>query len=164
MNPQKLEKQSIDILNARIKDEYAAFYHYKAAENYCREVGYKFAADFFGKEATSEMEHAAKLQNYLVDWNVQPTLLSINAPIKFSSLVEIIEKSYIVEYKLYEAYEKDSAALMDANDICTFDFLGDLRKIQVESVAEYSDMLNQLELIDKNDKFQVYYLEERIFG
>jgi len=65
---------------------------------------------------------------------------------------------------LYEAYEKDSVTLLDANEVAAFDFLQKYRTIQNESVAEYSDMLNELELIDADDKFQVYYFEKRVFN
>ena len=48
-------------------------------------------------------------------------------------------------------------------DLCTFDFLQQYRTIQRLAVAEYSTFLNQLELIDKEDKNWVYEFEKRAF-
>jgi ferritin len=47
-----------------------------------------------------------------------------------------------------------------ASDLTTFDFLQEYRTGQKESVVEYNDLLNALELVDKNDKFQVLYFEQ----
>ena len=48
-------------------------------------------------------------------------------------------------------------------DPSTFDFLEKYREIQNESVIEFSDLLNALDLIDKTDKFQLLYFEQTYF-
>ena len=164
MKPNVISADVQSILNARIGDEYKAFYHYRAAANYCKGAGYKYAGAYFEKEAENELEHAKGIEAYLVDWNAEPVLFSIGSAPIFTSLVEVINASYALEYALYEAYEKDSVTLLDANEVAAFDFLQKYRTIQNESVAEYSDMLNELELIDADDKFQVYYFEKRVFN
>ena len=163
MKPNQLSQEAQTILNSRLSDEYRAFYHYRSAANYCKGVGYKYAAAFFESEAESELSHARDIEAYMVDWNVTPMLPVINTPVNFMSLTDTIFSSYQIEYDLYEAYEKDSVTLFDANEICAFDFLKKYRDIQNESVIEYSDLLSELELIDTEDKFQVYYFEKRVF-
>ena len=49
-------------------------------------------------------------------------------------------------------------------DTCTFDFLKKYRKIQRLAVAEYSDFLNKLDLIDVNNKLNVYLFEQNEFN
>ena len=49
-------------------------------------------------------------------------------------------------------------------DLTTFDFLQEFRKIQNESVAEYSDLLNALNLINVNNKFEILYFENNYFN
>jgi hypothetical protein len=44
-----------------------------------------------------------------------------------------------------------------------FDFLQQFRTIQTQSVAEYSDMINMLEGVNVNDKFQMLMLEKKLF-
>lgn len=162
--PETLSKEVVSLLTPRISNEYEAFYHYTAASNWCKNVGYEKAAEFFAKEAQDELEHAKGLENYLVDWNVTPALPAIEKPkVEFSGLYEVIEKSYNLEYSLYEDYEDTSMKIFKTGDLCVFDFLQKYRTIQKDSVAEYSDKLNMLEGVDTKSKFEMLMLEKKLF-
>jgi ferritin len=163
MTPVKLPQDIANLLNERINDEYAAHYYYRQVANYCENVGYLKAAEYFKGEAADELTHAEGVQKYLTDWNVQPTLMPVEPPQKTVGLVDAIEKAYKMEYDLYEAYEKISMDIFKKNDLCTFDFLQQYRTIQRMAVAEYSTFLNQLETIDQEDKNWVYEFEKRAF-
>ena len=63
--PKKLSNDIVEILDARIGDEYTAHYFYRNAANWCKNANYNKAADFFNDEASSELEHAQGLQDYL---------------------------------------------------------------------------------------------------
>lgn len=162
MTPHKLPSEVSNLLSERLSDEYAAHYFYRQATNYCENVGYLKAAAYFKGEAEDELKHAEGLQKYLTDWNVQPVLAPISAPEKFSSLVDLIEKAYTIEYNLYEEYESTSKVML-SKDLCTFVFLQQYMTIQQQSVAEYSTLLNRLELIDKKDKNWVFEFEHNSF-
>ena len=69
IKPKTLTPEIVDILNSAIAEEYAAHYFYRGAANWCQGVGYTKAAAFYTAEAAAELEHAEKLQKYLVDWN-----------------------------------------------------------------------------------------------
>jgi ferritin len=164
MKPNKLEQEVVDLLLPRLNDEYKAFYMYRAAGNWCKDVGFFKAAAFFAAESEDELEHAKKIEQYIVDWNVTPDLPTVEKPqIEFADLMEIIEAAYGIEYDLYEAYEKTSMDIFNAQDLCTFDFLQEFRTIQRKSVAEYADKLNMLEGVDGKDKFKMLLLEEQLF-
>jgi len=163
MKPNKLEKNIVDLLVPRHLDEMDAFYFYRAASNWCQNVGYFKAAEFFAAESADELVHAGKIEKYLVDWNISVPLPSIPKPqIEFSGLLEVIEEAYKIEYELYEKYEDTSRKIFEAKDVCTFDFLQEFRGIQTKSVAEYSDKLNMLEGV-KGDKFEMLLLEKKLF-
>jgi len=162
MTPVKLPSEIVDMLNEKINDEYQAHYFYRQAANYCENVGFLKAAEYFKGEAEDELEHSATLQKYIVDWNVQPKLQNIKSPENVDGLVDIIEKAYKMEYALYEEYEEISMKIFP-KDVCTFDFLQQFRNIQRLAVAEYSTFLNQLETIDKKDKNWVYEFEKKAF-
>jgi ferritin len=163
MKPHSLDKGVVDLLAPRHLDEMDAFYFYRAASNWCQGVGYFKAAEFFAAESQDELEHAAKIEKYLVDWNITVPLPTVPRPqVEFSGLLEVLEEAYKIEYDLYEAYEETSKKLFNM-DLCTFDFLQQFRLIQTKSVAEYSDKLNLLEDIDGKDKFKLLLLEEKLF-
>jgi ferritin len=162
VNPNRLDEETISLLNERIKDEYTAHYFYRSAANWCKNMNYKKAASFFDAEADSELTHAKGIQDYMADWNVIPNFGSDNDTREFSSLVDIINNAYEMELGLMNEYNKNSSTLF-TNDLTTFDFLQDYRKIQKDAVIEYSDLLNALLLIDNTDKFQVLYFEQTYF-
>lgn len=162
VNPITLSDVVVNTLNARIGDEYTAHYFYNAAHNWCADKNYKNAAAFFAGETASELEHAQKLQNYLVDWNCVPTLPKVEPNFKFTSLPDIIEKAYQLELDLFNKYLKDSQSIFGI-DLATFDFLQEFRNIQTTSVVEYSDLINALELINVNNKLDVLFFETEYF-
>lgn len=158
----KLSSKTIKILNDRIKDEYIAHYYYRAASNWCQDMNYKKAADFFEKEAKDELKHAQKLQEYMVDFNIQPEIQQAQTKHSFDNLIDIIQGAYKMELALMKEYNKDSHTVF-SDDITTFDFLREFREIQKGAVIEYNDLINASELIDKKDKFQVLYFEQTYF-
>ena len=162
--PIQLPSEVVALLTPRIGDEHKAFYFYKAASNWCYEKGYMKAGKYFANESADELTHSEILEKFIRDWNVIPELDTIEQPeLEFSGLVEIIEMAYDMEYDLYEAYEETSKEVFKIGDLCAFDLLQQFRTIQKDSVAQYSDFLNKLELIDATDKFQVYYFENKNF-
>ena len=163
MKPNKLEQNVVELILPRLQDEYNAFYFYRSASNWLADAGYLFAAEYFKGESTDELSHAKGLEDYIVSWNVIPNLPDVEKPVlKFGGLVDIIEQSYQIEFELYEAYEKTAKEMFVA-DLCTFKLMQDYLQIQLKSIAEYSDFLNQILLIDANDKLSVLLLEQRLF-
>lgn len=158
----KLGSKTIKILTDRIKDEYTAHYYYRAAANWCQDMNYKKAAEFFVAEAIDELTHAQKIQEYMTGFNILPVIP--NAPTKhsFKNLIDIVHGAYKMELGLMKSYNKDSLSLFN-EDITTFDFLTEFREIQKEATVEYNDLINASNLVDKTDKFQVLYFEQTYF-
>lgn len=157
-----LNDKVIQILIARIKDEYTAHYYYRAAANWCQDMNYKKAAEYFKNEADDELTHAKKLQEYMVDFNIQPDIPQAQTTHNFSNLIDIIHGAYKIELDLMMKYNK-SSQMVFADDLTTFDFLTEFREIQKNSVVEYNDLINASNLVDKTDKFQVLYFENTYF-
>jgi ferritin len=163
MLPKTLNEDTVAHLNSALADEYAAHYFYRNAANWCQGVAYTKAAAFFEAEAAAELEHAQKIQKYIVDWNATPTLPAIKFNGQFNGLIDVVNKAYTIEYSLGDKYNEMSAKLFTQH-LPTFDFLTEFRTIQVESIAEYSDLLNAAQLIDVNSKLDLLHYEERYFG
>ena len=160
--PKTLPQELVDHINSALAEEYTAHYFYRAAANWCQGVAYIKAAAFFEAEASTELEHAVKLQKYLVDWNCTPQLPTVKFSGEFASLIDIVNKAYAIEYKLGDKYNEMSAEIF-AKHLPTFDFLQEFRTIQTESIAEYSDKLNAAQLIDVSNKLDLLHYEERYF-
>lgn len=163
IKPEKLSSEIVNLLLPRLKDEYNAFYFYRSATNYCKNVGHFTASKFFKAESDDELLHAKGIEDLLVDFNITPNLPSIEKPpLQFKSLLDVIEQAYKIEYDLYEAYEETSTKVFKTGDLCVFDFLQTYRTIQKQSIAEYSDKLNVLEGVEPN-KMNLLLLEETLF-
>lgn len=164
LTPIKLNEAIVTLLTDRIKDEYTAHYYYRNAANWCKDANYVKAAAFFEAEAVNELEHAKMLQDYMTSWNVVPMIPSTTPDsTKFDNLIQIVNGGYKLEYNLLVDYNDISSKLFTI-DLTTFDFLQQFRKIQNESVAEYSDLLNAANLINVNNKFEVLYFEGKYFN
>lgn len=165
MQPKKLSLDVVKLLLERLKDEYTAFYTYRAASNYLKNKGLNLASAYFAKESEDELTHAKKLEDFIVDWNVDVELPMIEKPqCEFKNLMEILETAYGLEYDLYNAYIETSAKIFDMGELQVYDFLNFFRDVQNTSVIEYSDMFNILEGVNTDSKFELLQLEETLFG
>lgn len=163
IEPATLDKSVVSCLTQRLGDEYTAYYFYRNAANWCRGAGYTKAAAYFDTEAKTELEHAQGIQDYLVNWNQQPAIPQVETGITCSSLVGIINHAYKMEYTLFKAYAANQRAIL-GDDPATFNFIQGYVNIQNASVAEYSDLLNALLLVDPNNKLDLLYFENEYFG
>ncbi len=162
INPKTLPGAVIKMITDRIGDEYKAYFHYRNAANWCKDVNYKKAAAFFESEANGELGHATKLQEYLVQWNIMPSIPAAPTKANFSSLVDIINQSYTIEYNLLEIYSADAKVIF-AQHQATYNFIQEYVDIQNGEVAEYCDLLNALQLINTDNKFEILYFEQTYF-
>ena len=163
VTPVSLTDDIVSIFNERIGDEYTAHYFYRNAANWCRNANYKKATAFFDGEANSELEHAQGLQDYLTQWNLIPSIPSAPSNQSFTSLIDIINKAYNLEYGLFMKYSKDQQSLLGVHP-ATFNFIQKYVDIQNDSVAEYSDLLNALQLVNIENKLDVLIFEDKYFG
>lgn len=162
INPKKLSYESVSILNSRLVDEYGAYFFYCNAANWCKNMNYKKAAAFFEGESNGELEHAKGIQSYLISWNLIPEMSFNSSTLGFSSLVDVINQAYNIEYELLQKYSANQQDLINT-DRSTFNFIQHYVDIQVKEVEEYSDYLNALNLIDSTSKFELLYFEQTYF-
>lgn len=160
--PKKLPDEVSMMLIQRLGDEYSAHYNYRNAANWCKNMNFKKAAAYFDAEASSELDHAKMIQDYLTQWNVMPIIPEVKTDIKFTGLVHIIDESYDIEYNLLQKYSDHQKMLMNIHP-STHNFIQGLVDIQNQSVAEYSDLLNALCLIDVNNRLDLLYFEQTYF-
>ena len=162
LSPRTLSPEVAELLVQRLGDEYTAHYFYRNAANWCNDKAYFKAGAFFTAEAAGELTHAEKIQTYLVGWNIVPVIPPVKMLPIFSTLIDIVNKAYQLEYNLLIKYNNDSSMILPV-DLNTFDFLQELRTIQNAAVAEYSDLLNAAQLVNVENNFEVLYYEGKYF-
>ena len=113
-------------------------------------------------KASSELEHAQGLQDYLVQWNLLPAIPQAPTRTDFTNLIDIIEKAYQLEYNLLEKYSGDQKSFHNEHP-ATFNFIQKYVDIQNSSVGEYSDLLNAIQLINPENKLDVLFFEKNYF-
>jgi len=161
--PHALPKEIELTLNSRLGDEYTAYYFYRNAANWCKGVNYPKAAAFFEKEAAGELEHALKIQDYLTQWNLHPNIPTVETGRSFLGLVDLINQAYELEWSLLQKYSSDQKEIFRDHP-ATFNFIQGYVDIQVAEVAEYSDFLNALQLIDTGNRLDLLVFEDKYFG
>lgn len=154
--PKRLDVKSLNIINSRLVDEYTAHFFYREATNWCDNMGYVSAARYFEKEANDEMIHAQGLQTFATDHNVMPKLPIIKQIESFTSLVDIFNKQYEIEFDLGKEYQANMSEAKEDGNMYLFNLLQKYVQIQDESIVETSTRLNKLSLIDVNDKSWLY--------
>jgi ferritin len=162
IEPKSLPNEIVSEIDARIGDEYTAHYFYRNAANWCKNANYDKAATYFESEANSELEHAKGLQDYLTQWNLLPTIPAAPTRQNFKNLVDIINQAYEMEYGLFEKYSSAQQKFLGAHP-ATFNFIQGYVNIQNESVGEYSDLLNALNLIDVDSRLDILFFEKNYF-
>ena len=139
---QTLEPNEIAIVMPRVLDELNARYFYEAAVAFCRANGYKNAEKYYKAQAKEENGHYKIWLKFLSDWNVDIDFPGINPPPKFSSLLDILEKQYEIEYALGESYEADAVSSFP---LCQalYKLMQKFVQIQNDSVIEANDLLTK---------------------
>lgn len=164
MKPNTLSKETIEYLQERVLDEYTAEHHYRAGSHIMKNLGYMKAAKFFLDESNSEITHAQKVLDYAAQWNVFLQIPALEAARVSPQLDVFIGESYELEYALLEKYMEDAKECFAMGDLTTFALMQDMIAIHNEAVAEYSDMLNMMELFDKSNPNWLFLFEKKLFG
>jgi ferritin len=158
--PNVLPDMVESILNERLGDEYTAYYTYRNAANWCKDMNYAKAAAFFNKEADNELQHAQGIQDYLTQWNLLPQIPAVPTTTNFTCLVDIINQAYKLEFNLLQKYSANAQSVFGMHQ-ATYNFLQKYVDYQNDEVAEYADLLNALQLINPANKFEVLYFENK---
>ena len=156
---QTLEPNEIAIIMPRVQDELNARYFYESAAMWCRMNGYDKAAQYFTSEAEQENKHYNIWAEYLADWNVQINFPPIPKPMQFESLINVLEQQYLIEFALFEAYEKDAIAMFPIGQN-EYSIIQKFIKIQSASVIESNNLLTKAYNYLTNDPNLVNFEED----
>jgi ferritin len=135
ITPKTLNPEVVKVINTSIGFEYKSHLFWNAASNWCA---------YYAKESMHELEHVKELQDFLLGWNVVPTVPQVETVYEFDSLVDTVNESYNLMVDVFDNYVNASQAIF-AIDLSTFDFLQQFRIGQIGALATYSNLLSGLE-------------------
>jgi ferritin len=92
-----------------------------------------------------------------------PAIPAAPTQYSFNNLADIVNKAYEIEYELMLKYSGNQKEFL-ASHPATFNFIQKYVDIQNEAVAEYSDLLNALNLVDISNRLDVLYFENNYFN
>lgn len=165
-SPKKLSPEILSILTERLADEYTAHYFYLCAGNWANEKGYFNAGKFFLSESDSELQHAKTIQEYIVSWNTVPQIPRVQTNHEITDLVDAINKAYDLEFNLLQSYSNDSKKCF-IKDPNTFILIQKYIELQNDSVKEFADLLNGLELLGLSEgdyAYKIKYFDDHAFN
>ncbi len=156
-----LPKEVIDILNARLQDEYNAERFYKNLSKWCDQKGWAKASKYFVCMMHKAHHLAHKLERYATDRNTDINSPTVSMPeATGETYVDLIEQSYEMENTQLSSYKGDVVSISDTQPDFAL-FLEKYIKCHQKWLYEYSEMLKKLQGISGD--FELRAMEKKVF-
>lgn len=154
-----IKESTVKAFSTLIKVEYNTHLFFNYAANYAAQNGYTTAYEYFIKEATEEVVHTQKLQQYLLDMqaSVDFPMLDYTKP-EFTSLIDIIQKASDLMIIVRDAYELVSNSVLD-EELTTFEFLQKFIKIQRKAIGYWSNLVDTTKDLEPT-KFNQLFIQQ----
>ena len=149
-------------LNAQINQELTASYSYLAISAYFEENNLDGFATWMNLQHQEELEHAQKLQHYLLDRGGHLELETLEKPRSiFSSPLEAFEFSLVQEQENTHSINNLYEIALRLNDHATKSHLQWFLDEQVEEEKSVEEIITTLKLIG-NDVSGLLYLNDKL--
>lgn len=143
-----LSSKMAERLNQHLNVELYSGYLYLAMSAYCKSESMNGFANWFFVQAQEETAHALKFYNYINDQSQPVTLFQIDQPpTKFSSFVEVFEKSLSHEQHVTSCINELLTCSLQEKDHATHAFLEWFITEQVEEEASVKDILDSVKRV-----------------
>ncbi|MBO4282632.1 MAG: ferritin [Bacteroidales bacterium] len=157
-----LEKKVADLLNDQINKEFYSAYLYLSMNTYFENRGLEGFAHWYHLQAQEECEHAMKMYRFLLDEQMEVTLLPIAQPKeKFQNDMEVLQKALKHEEYVTQCIHDIYNAAAAANDHRSMQFLDWFVKEQAEEEKNANEIIHKYELYGKNE-VSLYLLNQEL--
>ncbi|WP_018969519.1 ferritin [Rubritalea marina] len=157
-----LEKELQDALNSQINQELTAAYNYLAISAYFEEENLVGFANWMRMQHQEEMEHAERLQTYLLDRGGHLELEAIEKPrSEFSGALEAFEFSLETEQENTRSINALYEKAFRLNDHATKTHLQWFLTEQVEEEKSVEEVITTLRMIG-DDVAGLLYLNDKL--
>ena len=142
-----LSERIAGMLNEQIVKEMYSAYLYHDMANYYAHRGLKGFASWFSVQAREELEHAMKINGYLLDEGIRPSLGAIAAPeMEYPDDRAPLAAAYEHEKRVTASIDAIFKAADDEDDIRTKRFLGWFVDEQAEEERSSADLISEYDL------------------
>jgi ferritin len=146
-------KSSVEkALNSQINEEYFSSYLYLSIAAYFESLNLQGFANWMRVQAQEEYIHSMKFFDYVIHAGGKVTLKGIKEPkTQWKSIVEAFEDTLEHEQHITDLINKLTTLSMKENDHATYSFLKWFVDEQVEEMANATQILHELKLVEKNN-------------
>lgn len=135
-----------NLLTDQYNHELCNFARYKARQSYADYLGLNGIAQFFGKEAAGEAEHAEKVFQFVSDRNERIYKVSPNASEEIpQGFRDIFISALEIERQTTTKLNNLATAAMREGDLQTFFWVSDLIKEQTEEENLYQTIIDRID-------------------
>ena len=143
-----LSKQMVQALNKQINAEFSASNLYLQMSAWCAHKGLPGCAAFMRKQSAEEMQHMAKLFNYVAETGALAVVGAIEAPeTDFKSAHEVFEQTFEHELEVTKMIFQLVDTALKEKDHSTFNFLQWYVAEQHEEESLFKSILDKFKLI-----------------
>lgn len=157
-----LSDKAQSILNEHIAMELEAAQIYKAMASWCEYKGYLGAASYFNIHYGEEVSHMDKICKYMLDRMALPKSPAVKVVANtYTNFKSVIIKALEHEIYVEQEYKKSLDKIWAEKDHATFEFLQWYVNEQVEEVAQFSNILDRLDIAG-NDAAAILMIDKEM--
>jgi ferritin len=139
-------------LNSQINEEYFSSYLYLSIAAYFESLNLQGFANWMRIQAQEEYIHSMKFYDYVIHAGGKVTLKAIKEPkTNWKSIVEAFADTLEHEQHITDLVNKLTTLSMKENDHATYSFLKWFVDEQVEEMANATQILHELKLVENNN-------------
>ncbi|NJP40737.1 ferritin [Oscillospiraceae bacterium HV4-5-C5C] len=154
----KISREMTELLSKQVNEELKSAYLYQGMAIWANDAKYVGLSGWMSHQAQEEMEHAQKLNAYILERGGATVLAAVPAPDKatWPSPLECMKDTYDHENKVTEAFYKLAEEAQAARDYTTLEFLQWFIKEQTEEEAQCAYWVDRYELAGDNKSAQLF--------
>lgn len=146
-----MSEKVLDMINDQMTFEMQSAFEYKAMEIYAKDEGFDGFANWYHEQAKEEVEHAEKMENFLVEVGYKPVYKTLEEPSnEFEDLLDLTKKALAHEKEVTRRIHEIAKAARAEEDEIVISFIKWYIDEQVEEEDTFEDLVLRLERVHGN--------------
>ncbi|MDY3006614.1 ferritin [Anaerococcus sp. AGMB00486] len=146
-----MSEKLLDMLNEQMNFELQSAYEYKAMQIFAYDIEFDGFAYWFGKQVKEELEHALKIEGFLLEVGYKPLYKALEQPEnKFEDLLDVAKVALDHEKEVTRRIHEIAKAAREEGDERVISFIKWFVDEQVEEEDNFGKLVTRLERINGN--------------